>query len=120
MRGRRPSPTFLKLVKGNPGRRPIPQGEPEPGGPIERPPKLKGKPAELWDRFIARAFWLTWADGPEALMWCHLQAEFERGPDKMIAGRIAQLRALGSELGFDPRKTHQRPNFEEIGGIYGG
>ena len=27
-RGRKPTPTGLKLIKGNPGRRPINQGEP--------------------------------------------------------------------------------------------
>lgn len=102
IRGRKPTATVIKLASGNPGKRPIPQGEPEPGGEIERPAKLKGKVAELWDRFIARAFWLTWADGPKALMWCHLQAEFERSPKNMQAARIAQLRSLGSELGLDP------------------
>jgi hypothetical protein len=102
VRGRKPSATILRLATGNPGRRPLPQGEPEPGGPIERPTGLGGMPGALWDRFIGLAFWLTWADGSKALMWCHLQAEFERGPEKMIASRIAQLRALGSELGFDP------------------
>jgi hypothetical protein len=102
IRGRKPTATIVKLATGNPGKRPISQGEPEPGGPIERPAKLKGKPGLLWDAFIARAFWLTWADGPKALMWCHLQAEFESDPTKMVAARIAQCRALGSELGLDP------------------
>lgn len=102
IRGRKPTATVIRLATGNPGRRPIPMGEPVPNGAIERPAGLKGKPAALWDRFIARASWLTWADGPKALMWCHLQAEFERAPGKMVASRISQLRALGSELGLDP------------------
>ena len=97
-----PTPTIVRLATGNPGKRPIPVGEPQPGGPIERPARLKGRAAVLWDTFIARAFWLTWADGPKAFMWCQMYAEFEKGPSKMIAGRIAQLRVLGSELGFDP------------------
>jgi hypothetical protein len=102
IRGQKPTATILRLAAGNPGKRPIAAGEPEPGGVIERPDKLKGKPGALWDRFIARCHWLTWADGPKALMWCHMQAQFERDPDGMIAGRISQLRALGSELGLDP------------------
>jgi hypothetical protein len=100
--GRRPTATVLKLVAGNPGHRPLPDGEPEPGGRPERPKKLKGRPGQLWDEFIAPAFWLSRADGPKALMWCHIHAEFEKSPAGMVASRIAQLRALGSELGFDP------------------
>jgi hypothetical protein len=102
IRGRKPTATVIRLATGNPGKRPIPAGEPVPEGEIEKPPKLKGRAAELWDRFIARAHWLTWADGPKSMMWCHLHAEFERAPGKMQSARIAQLRALGSELGLDP------------------
>ena len=102
MPGRKRKPTILKLIEGNRGHRPLNLDEPIPDGPIERPAKLKGRAAVLWDSFIARAHWLTWADGAKALMWCHLQAEFERSPKNMVASRIAQLRAVGSELGFDP------------------
>lgn len=101
MKGRKPTATVLRLVTGNPGKRPLPPGDPLPAGSIQRPPRLRGNAAKLWDTFIAKCFWLTWADGPKAAMWCHLQAEFDRQPTRMIASRIAQLRALGSELGFD-------------------
>jgi len=74
---------------------------PEEEGPIVRPAKLRGAAGKLWDQYITRASWLTWADGPKALMWCHLQAEFEKAPSMMVAARIAQLRALGSELALD-------------------
>ena len=30
-RGRRPKPTHLKLIEGNPGKRPIDGAEPQPG-----------------------------------------------------------------------------------------
>src|SRR3990167_6611297 len=49
MRGRKPKPTRLKLVEGNPGRRPLPENEPEPV--TELPPA----PAHLDD--AARAEW---------------------------------------------------------------
>jgi hypothetical protein len=102
IRGRKPNP--LRLVTGSHLKdRPLPQKRDviAPGGPIERPEKLKGAPGKLWDRYIARCHWLTWADGPKALMWCHLEAEYEKKPTEMIASRIAQLRAVGSELGLD-------------------
>src|ERR1700726_1304607 len=103
IRGRKPTATVLRLITGSHlSDRPIPKNEPMPGGAIERPDKMSKGAARLWDKFVARSFWLTWADGPKALMWCYLQAEFERSPSKMQSSRIAQCRALGSELGLDP------------------
>ena len=104
--GRKPKPAHLKLVSGNPGDRPLqPQRDPSgiEGGPVEKPAGLKSTSVagRLWDQYIARCHWLTWADSPKAMMWCHLQAEYQKAPTKMIASRIAQLRALGSELGLD-------------------
>lgn len=101
-RGRKPTATVIRLATGNPGKRPLPQGEPSAGGRPDRPAKLRKREAELWDRYIETAWWLEAHDGPKAHMWVCMQAEFERGPGNMIAGRIAQLRALGSELGLDP------------------
>lgn len=105
--GRKPTPVALKIITGNPGKRPLPeQRDPAthgeiPGGPVERPGRMVKAVSTLWDKYIARCHWLTWADGPKALMWCHMQAEYQKKPTAMIASRIAQLRALGSELGLD-------------------
>lgn len=101
-RGAKPKPTALRVIEGNAGKRPLPEDEPDPGGRPSKPNKLRKRESELWDEFIETAFWLSAHDGPKAHMWVCMQAEFERGPSKMIAGRIAQLRALGSELGLDP------------------
>ncbi len=102
-RGRRPKPTHLRLVGGNAGKRPLTKAEPTPEyGPPEKPPGIDGEAAALWDLRIARAHWLTWADTDKAAMWCLLQAEFYASEGQMVAARIGQLRALGSELGFDP------------------
>ena len=101
VRGVKPKPTILKLVAGNPGKRPIPRAEARPEGSPEKP-RLPPEASRLWDARIARAFWLTWADSDKAAMWCLLQAEFYASEGAMIAARIGQLRALGSELGFDP------------------
>jgi hypothetical protein len=106
IRGRKPNPT-LRLITGSHIKdRPPPKApvtEPIQGGPVEKPAGLRANSVagKLWTQFIARCHWLSWADSPKAAMWCYLQAEYNRGPDKMIASRIAQLRALGSELGLD-------------------
>jgi hypothetical protein len=111
IRGRKPTPAYLKLIMGNPGHRPIrPSRSDEliPGGAIERPKKITKAAAALWDEWIARAAWLTWADSPKAFMWCNLQAEFLKSAGKMSASRIAQLRALGGDLGLDSSRLGQR------------
>jgi hypothetical protein len=102
VRGQRPTATVVKLATGNPGKRPLPKGEPIVTGKPIKPAKLRGRAAELWDEICAIAFWLTAADSYKIYVWCELHAEFERSPRKMIAGRIGQLRAAGSELGLDP------------------
>jgi hypothetical protein len=105
IRGRKPTP-HLRIVTGShikdrPPPKPRETDSPVAGGPAEKPKRLKGPAGKHWDTYIARCHWLTWADGPKATMWCHLMAEYEKNPTGMIASRIAQLRALGSELGFD-------------------
>src|SRR5690554_2251440 len=37
-RGRKPTPTHLKIVTGNPGKRPLPESEPQPKKIRKRPP----------------------------------------------------------------------------------
>jgi hypothetical protein len=101
VRGRKPTATIVKLATGNPGRRPLPQCEPQSTQLPNKPRKISGRVGELWDE-VSGLPWLTAADGYKLHLWCALQAEFEKSPGKMVAARIAQLRAVGSELGLDP------------------
>jgi phage terminase small subunit len=57
---------------------------------------------KLWDEAMVCAPWLSAADGYKLHIWCELQAEFGQDPSRMLSARIAQLRAVGSELGLDP------------------
>jgi hypothetical protein len=104
IRGKKPRPSYLKVIEGNRGRRPLVQQRSETisHGALARPAKLRGNARKLWDYYIGKCTWLCPLDGAKALVWVHLQAQFERAPNRMIASRIAQLRALGSELGLDP------------------
>ncbi len=38
MRGRKPTPTAIKRLRGNPGKRPLNEAEPKPHGDLEEPP----------------------------------------------------------------------------------
>jgi P27 family predicted phage terminase small subunit len=51
MRGRKPRPTYLKLVTGNPGKRPLNAAEPKPKTGIPAPPaELSGDAKAEWRR----------------------------------------------------------------------
>src|SRR5262245_27999872 len=61
MRGRRPMPTHLKLLRGNPGKQVLPQGEAEPRPPDDIPPPpsiLTGYAAEEWRRLARELYYL--------------------------------------------------------------
>jgi P27 family predicted phage terminase small subunit len=51
MRGRKPQPTAIKMLNGNPGRRPLNENEPTPErGRPEAPEHLTGEARAEWDR----------------------------------------------------------------------
>lgn len=47
--GRRPKPTALKVLQGNPGKRHLNLNEPVPVGPVEKPIGLSTLAAAVWD-----------------------------------------------------------------------
>ena len=102
-------------MTNKPGHKPLPKDEPVPKGPLgKRPYHLKkGRPTGLWNEVVKMAWWLGDVDRYKLGLWCELQAEAEEGVSNMVASRIAQLRALGSELGFDPSA---RTRMEGLGG----
>ncbi len=56
MRGRKPKPTWLKLVAGNPGRRPLNSSEPLPEGALLDPPDwLTPSQKDIWRAAIENA-----------------------------------------------------------------
>jgi P27 family predicted phage terminase small subunit len=56
MKGRRPLPTNWKVLRGNPGKRPLNKGEPKPALPAEPPDFLTGYALEEWRRISVEAF----------------------------------------------------------------
>jgi P27 family predicted phage terminase small subunit len=53
MRGRKPKPTYLKLLNGNPGKRPLNEHEPQPERVIPVAPTELSAEARLeWDRVV--------------------------------------------------------------------
>ena len=97
-RGRRPTPTVLKLLRGNPGCRPVNQNEPMPkGGLPPRPEYLSPKAAAAWDKFAAELSACgvaTSLDGTALELLCNSYAQYLDGTEK-----IAQHGAVWVEKG---------------------
>ena len=56
MAGRKPKPTMLKIIEGNPGKRPLNDREPKPTGDLVNPPEwLNDSQTEGWKYAIENA-----------------------------------------------------------------
>ena len=98
-------PTALKIIQGNPGKRPLNQHEPKPASGCEKPKFLKGRAARIWDEYapeLERIGILTAVDGHLFAAWCILAAELEIQAGKMNVSRIAQMRMLAASFGLEP------------------
>lgn len=93
MKGRRPKPTHLKLVTGNPGKRPVNRKEPKvPRSRPSAPVHLSDKARETWGfvtGLLDRMGVLTEADSVALEMLCEAYADY-------LAARV-ELKAFGSD-----------------------
>jgi phage terminase small subunit len=80
MRGRKPMPTHLKLLRGNPGKQRLPQNEVKPALPAqvpEPPAFLDGYAKEEWHRISGELYnmnMLTLVDINPLAAYCHAYA----------------------------------------------
>lgn len=121
VKGRKPKPTAIKMIDGNPGKRPINRTEPIPIGGAGRPPAYLGREAKrYWRETVASmpSTLYTAADRGVLEAYCQQRAAMERlsramakpdvTTDQLLAGnrelrQVADLiRRLGSELGLTP------------------
>ena len=73
MRGRKPKPTHLRLVQGNPGKRPLNKREPKPKGRLTQAPAFFSEAQRsIWDYAIQHAphGLLTMLDRDVLVVWC--------------------------------------------------
>lgn len=101
----RPTPTALKLLKGNPGRRPLPENEPEPPGEVRKPAFVTYKATRFWKEFAPKLEAMGVLKSTDVVMfgaWCCLSAEFEESPRGFNAAKLAQWRALAASFGLEP------------------
>jgi P27 family predicted phage terminase small subunit len=108
MPGRRPKPTRLKLLEGNPGGRPINKNEPEPERGIPAIPEwLKAFPVAVdeWEReseILDGMGVMTLAEAGTLAMRCYLASQIqEMALEIKDEGRVAytsRMDSLGNEI----------------------
>jgi P27 family predicted phage terminase small subunit len=128
MRGRRPTPTRLKVLTGNPGKRRFNDDEPKPEvAAPECPPELGPVARQEWDRLVEELVALRlltnldraalaaycgayalWAEATEAIQKYGAMIKSPQGfpiqsPYLAIASRQAEIMMrIASEFGFTP------------------
>jgi P27 family predicted phage terminase small subunit len=128
MRGRRPKPTRMKVLTGNPGKRPLNESEPNPKVAVPECPTQLGPLARLeWDRLVGELSTLKlltnldraalaaycgayalWAEAMEAIQKYGTMVKSPSGypiqsPYVAIANRQAEIMMrIASEFGFTP------------------
>lgn len=128
MRGRRPVPTRIKVLTGNPGKRPMNENEPRPEPAIpDCPPQLGPVAREEWNRLTAELAHLrivTALDRSALATYCHAYGLWAEAADAIqkygtmvksptgypiqspyvsIANRQAEIMMrIASEFGFTP------------------
>src|SRR5690242_5966335 len=141
MRGRRPKPTRLKVLTGNPGKRPLNPDElnPEPAMP-ECPPELGPVAQREWHRLVGQlcalrllthldraalaaycGAYALWAEAMEAIQKYGTMIKSPSGypvqsPYVAVANRQAEIMMrIASEFGFTPvsRSRISTPDPEE-------
>lgn len=81
--GRKPKPTALKVLEGNPGKRALPEGEPQPAIPsnLDPPIWLDELGREAWEQLapeLGRLGMLTVLDMPLFALSCQLYGTIRR------------------------------------------
>ena len=87
MGGRRPKPTVLKKLAGNPGKRPLNKNEPQPKSSIPDCPKFLAKEAVLeWKRITVELSVLgvvTQIDRAALAAYCQVWARWAKAEDRL-------------------------------------
>jgi P27 family predicted phage terminase small subunit len=128
MRGRRPKPTRLKVLTGNPGKRPLNNNEPNPEAAMpDCPPELGPVAKQEWDRLAGQlgplrlithldraalasycAAYALWAEATQAIQTYGAMVKSPSGypvqsPYVSIANRQTEIMMrIASEFGLTP------------------
>jgi P27 family predicted phage terminase small subunit len=100
MRGRKPYPTHLKLLKGNPGRRPLNGSEPAPRKMLPDPPaELSADARGEWDRVapeLYRVGLLTGVDRSALAAYCQVYGRWVQAERGIAEGGLLSMTSKGN------------------------
>jgi hypothetical protein len=103
--GRRPQPTALKVLRGNPGQRRLNDAEPQPKGEVVKP-AMSEAAGVVWDRVAPVALamgTLTAADVDAFKSFCELQAALDANTDvDRLMKLTASVRPYYGMFGLEP------------------
>lgn len=109
MKGRKPKPTNIHILNGNPSRKALPHAEPKPARGDWTPPDwLTGEALATWERIVPEMVRLgvfTAADRDTVTAYCAVFAEIAetvKKGDPLKSSLVGQLRSLAAELGCTP------------------
>ena len=109
MTGRKPKPTNLKVVSGNPGKRPLNAQEPVySGGDLSGPEWLSADALAIWDRLAENLDangLLTQVNRDLLAVYCDLVADYraKRAEGNMPPmAQVSRMTSLAGEFGFTP------------------
>ena len=102
MAGRKPTPTNLKLLKGNPGKRPINKNEPKPDPGIPAPPDHLCRHALVeWGRITGELFrlgLLTDVDRAALAAYCQTYGRWIEAEDSIKTQGLTITTTNGNEI----------------------
>lgn len=103
--GRKPKPTFLKKITGNPGRRPLPENEPVVSEPLGcAPASWKADAKKVWaeiEKLIPFGV-ATKADRLLVEILARLILRVRTNPERLNPATASQIRACLCALGMTP------------------
>lgn len=113
-------PTTLKLLRGNPGRRPLPKDEPQPALGAKPPAWLSEVARREWDRkapMLEKLGVLTEADEDALATYCELFAAFQYhakcgNTSARTAGEMRQYLAKFGMTPADRSRVSAKPKAE--------
>jgi len=106
MKGRKPKPTAVKVLEGNPGKRPLNDGEARPDNKMPSCPKFLNQAARKeWRRVAGRlhkAGLLTYVDGALLAAYCQAYGRWAEAEQEMTKGQGAVIATEGGYLVQSP------------------
>lgn len=103
VRGRKPKPTHLKVIEGNPGKRPLSRNEPQPLPGVVKPSDLDPVASDWWDFYVPeldRMGLATIVDSATLEILSRTYSDWKRADTSFIEQELLVERWHGTRMAF--------------------